>query len=142
VPDKKWSLFENGMPGVHLILNPQKPPPPEARIYRQFVDHNITLSSRELQTLLASRGQGVTAIKNVVDKLLPGFGPDQRLSFSEQIADALLEKSLSAQLSREAPTSADRLKETEDKMNAILMRGPPASLIERVPVGVSVTVHF
>ena len=87
MPDKKWSLFENGMPGVHLILNPQKPPPPEARIYRQFVDHNITLSSRELQTLLASRGEGITAIKGVVDKLLPGFGPDQRLSFSTQIAD-------------------------------------------------------
>ena len=47
MPGKKWSFFENGMPGLHLTINPQKPLPPEARVTQQFVNRGITLSDRE-----------------------------------------------------------------------------------------------
>ena len=141
MPDK-WSFFENGMPGLHLTLNPQKPLPAEARIYRQYVGHNMTLSYRELQALMAGRSQGIATINRLVDKLLPGFAPDKRLNLSTRIADALLDKSLSAQLSREAPNVLDGLQQTEDKLNQLYRRGPPPSVLQQTPVGISVTIHF
>jgi hypothetical protein len=150
MPDTKWSFFENGTPGLHLIINPQKPLPPEARINRQFIDHQLQLSDKELQTLLASREDGIATINNLMGKLLPGFKPDTRLTFSTQIADALLDKSLSAQLSREAPTSLDRLQQQDEMLKQIFQqspapgakRGSPPTLLDQVPVGVSLTVYF
>lgn len=150
MPDKKWSLFENGMPGVHLIINPQKPLPPEARVYRQFVNHSVTLTNTELQSLLAGRTEGIAIVNNLMGKLMPGFGPDTRLKFSTQIADALFDKSLSAQLSRDAPTLQDRLEQRDDMLKQVFQqalppgakRAPPPTLLEQVPVGVSLTVHF
>lgn len=150
MPDKKWSFFENGTPGLHLIINPQKPLPPEARINGQFVNHSVTLSSEELQTILASRGKGVATLDNLMGKLLPGFAPDTRLRFSAQIADALLEKSLAAQLSREAPNTLDRLQQRDEMLRHVFeqaappgaKRAPGPTLLEQLPVGVSVTVHF
>ena len=142
MPDTKWSLFENGMPGLHLTINPQKPSPPEARIYRQFVNHGITLSYQELQTLLADRSDGIATLNNPMDKVLPGFAPDKRLKFSTQIADALFDKSLSAQLALDAPTTLDRLQQRDEVLKQVLNRGPPPTLLQQVPVGVSLTVHF
>jgi len=150
MPDKKWSVFENGMPGLHLIINPEKPLPAEARIYRQFVNHNVTLSYDELQSLLAGRNEGIATLDNVMGKLLPGFGVDTRLKLSTKIADALFEKSLSAQLSRDAPTTLDRLQERDEMLKAVFQqavppgasRGQPPTLLQQVPVGVSLTIHF
>jgi len=42
-----------------------------------------------------------------LDQAIPGFAPDTRLKFAKQIVDALLDKSVSAQLSREAPSPQD-----------------------------------
>jgi hypothetical protein len=150
MPDKKWSLFENGMPGLHLIINPQKPLPPEARVYREFMNHSVTLSTEELQSLLRGRAEGIATINNLMGKVLPGFTPDKRLKFSTQIADALFDKSLSAQLSRDAPTTQDRLQQRDELLMRVFQqsvprgdsRGEPPSLLEQVPVGVSVTLHF
>ena len=47
----------------------------------------------------------------VIAVLAPGFAPDKRLKFSTQIADALFDKSLSAQLALDAPTTLDRLQQ-------------------------------
>ena len=150
MPDTKWSYFENGMPGLHLTNNPQTPLPVEAQIGRQFVNHGVTLTSDELQMILANRGKGISTLNNLMGDLLPGFTPDQRLTFSTQIADALLNKSLAAQLSRDAPTTFDRLQERDETMKYLFsqnpasgtQRAPAPTLIEQVPVGVSVTVHF
>ncbi len=150
MPDISWSVFENGTPGVHLIINPQKPLPVEARIHAQFVNHSLTLSSGELKTLLANRAQGVATLNGMMTGLLPGFSSDARLRFSSRIADALLEKSLDAQLSREAPATFDRLMQQEELLKAVFeqsgppgaKRAPPPSLVEQIPVGVSVTLHF
>lgn len=141
MPGVKWSFFENGMPGLHLTINPQKPLPPEARIVQKFVDHGITLSDRERQSILRGRSEGVGAVKTILDKAIPGFAPDARLKFANQIVDALLDKSTSAQLSREAPSAQDRFQEEADKINAVL-RAPSPTLLQQVPVGVSLTIHF
>ena len=150
MPGKRWSFFENGMPGLHLTINPMTPLPVEAKIGRQFVNHGVTLTAKELQTILASRGEGIATLNNVMGKMLPGFTPDQRLTFSTQIADALLDKSLAAQLSRDAPNTFDRLQERDEKMLHIFRNAPPPgatrapapTLLEQVPVGVSVTLYF
>jgi hypothetical protein len=141
MPDKKWSFFENGMPGLHLTINPQKMAP-EARIYRQFIDHGIPLSSGELKTLLADRTEGVAILNNLMGKLLPGFSPDKRLEFSTQIADALFDKSLSAQLVRDAPNTLDRLEQRDEVMKQVYRSGPAPTLLEQVPFGISLTIHF
>ena len=77
-----------------------------------------------------------------MDKVLPGFAPDKRLKFSTQIADALFDKSLSAQLALDAPTTLDRLQQRDEVLKQVLNRGPPPTLLQQVPVGVSLTVHF
>ena len=141
MPGVKWTFFENGMPGLHLTINPQKPLPPEARVVQKFADHGITLSDRERQSILRGRSEGVGAVKTILDKAIPGFASDARLKFANQIVDALLDKSTSAQLSREAPSVQDRFQEEADKINAVL-RAPSPTLLQQVPVGVSVTIHF
>ena len=98
MPGVTWSFFENGMPGLHLTINPQKPLPPEARVARQFVDRGITLSDRERESILRGRSEGVGTVKTILDNLMPGFAPDARLKFANQIVDALLDKSTSAKL--------------------------------------------
>jgi len=141
MPGEKWSFFENGMLGLHLTINPQKPLPPEARIVQKFVDHGITLNDRERQSILRGRSEGVSTVKGMLDNLIPGFAPDARLKFANQIVDALLDKSISAQLSREAPGPQDQFQQETDRINAVL-RAPAPSLLQQVPVGVSVTIHF
>lgn len=141
MPGRKWSFFENGMLGLHLTINPQKPLPPEARVVQQFVDRGITLSDCERASILRGRSEGVGAVKNILDKSIPGFAPDARLKFASQIVDALLDKSISAQLSREAPSPQDQFQQETDRINAVL-RAPAPTLLQQVPVGVSVTIHF
>ena len=146
----KWSFFNNGMPGLHLTLNPQKPLPPEARVNAKFLDHSLPLSSDELQALLRGRSDGIASVNNLLGKVMPGFGPDTRLKFATQITDKLLDKSLDAQLSRDAPNTLDRLRLRDDVLQQLFQaplpagakRAPAPSLLEQIPVGVSLTVYF
>ena len=46
MPGRKWSFFENGMPGLHLTINPLKPLPPEVHVVRQYLDQGIVLTTR------------------------------------------------------------------------------------------------
>jgi hypothetical protein len=152
MPDKNWTLspFENGMPGLHLIINPQQPLPPETRIYRQFMHHNLTLSNTELQSLLSGRDAGIATVNHLMSKLMPGFSSNTRLKLSTQIADALFDYSLSAQLAREAPTTQERLRQRDELLQQVFQqpippgdsRGQPPRLLQQVPVGVSLTLHF
>jgi hypothetical protein len=141
VPGKKWSYFENGMPGLHLTINPLKPLPPEVHVVRQYLDQGIVLNDRERASILSGRDAGVGTVKTILDQTIPGFAPDTRLKFANQIVDALLDKSVSAQLSREAPSPQDQFQQEADKLNTVL-RAPTPSLLQQVPVGVSVTIHF
>ena len=141
MPGRKWSFFENGMPGLHLTINPLKPLPPEVHVVRQYLDRGIVLNDQERASILRGRDEGVGAVKTILDQTIPGFAPDMRLKFANQIVDALLDKSVSAQLSREAPSPQDQFQQESDKLNAVL-RAPTPSLLQQIPVGVSVTIHF
>jgi hypothetical protein len=129
------------MPGLHLTINPQKPLPAEAHVVQQFANQGITLNDRERESILRGRGEGVGTVKTILDNVIPGFAPDKRLKFANQIVDALLDTSVSAQLSREAPSPQDQFQQEADKLNAVL-RAPSPSLLRQVPVGVSVTIYF
>ena len=64
-----------------------------------------------------------------------------------EIADALLDKSLDSQLSREAPTALDRLDKRDQVLSAAI-GGVPTSgspldqVLSAVQFGVSLTIHF
>jgi hypothetical protein len=141
VPGKKWSFFDNGMPGLHLTINPPKPSPSEVHLVQQYLDRGIRLNDQERASILRGRDDGVATVKTILDQMIPGFAPDKRLKFANQIVDALLDKSVAAQLSREAPSPQDQFQQETDKLNAVL-RAPSPSLLQQIPVGVSVTIHF
>src|SRR5947209_16354427 len=107
------SPYSMGMVGVHLTIHPHKVPM-EAKLVRQFLEHGLTLRSEDLQTLIADRSAGIAAISNILDNHTPGtngqgFAPDTRLKYATTIADMILDKNLTGQLSREAPTTLDSL---------------------------------
>jgi uncharacterized protein (DUF3084 family) len=151
MPDTEISWFENGQVGFHLTLNPQKPLPIEARINRQFLDHQLRLGDGELAALMAGRQQGIEAIKTLI---YSSNAPVQSKAhdIATQLADVLLDKSLSAQLSREAPNMQDTLQKQDEMFREMFKQQPPygdkraspPSLLESVPVGIgaSLTIHF
>ena len=151
--------------GLHFTINPQKKPKARhetsgettlpdddisvSEIYR---NHGLRLGDRELTALKLSRPQGIYAIDFLLSHT-PGFAdltPDKRLNFAMQAADLLLEKGIEAKLSREVPTALDEGEQAAQHLNMIFQnlrgpdvkKGPAPSLIESVPVGVSLTVHF
>ena len=151
--------------GLHLAINPQKKPTAKTAINGRvelpdndisvreiYMRHGLRLGDKELRALRLSRPQGVQAIDAMLGKL-PGFadlGKDQRLNFAMRAADVLLEKSIEAKLSREFPTAVDEGEEAAQRLNTIFQNlrgegvktGPAPSLLEKVPVGVSLTVHW
>jgi hypothetical protein len=139
-PGKTWRISRTGCRGLHLTINPLKPLPPEVHGVRQYLNQGIVLNDRERASILRGRDEGVGTVKTILDQTIPGFAPDTRLKFANQIVDALLDKSVSAQLSREAPSPQDQFQQEADKLNTVL-RTPTPSLLQ-APVGVSVTIHF
>jgi len=152
---KKWSWsFRNGTTfGFHLTLNPQPALPPSVGVYRQFLDHGIVVSDRELQSIMAGREEGVRTINTILNSGAPRLGPAFTLKLSNDLADALLDKSLKGQLSREFPTSLERLDQRDQVTQSVLNRlsPPPANtgflpqLLQSLPpvgVGFSLTINF
>lgn len=156
MPGKKkwdWSLRNGTTFGFHLTLNPQPPLPPSVRIYRQFLEHGIVVRDRELQSILDGREAGVRTISGILNTTAPGLGPGLNLKLSGALADALLEKSLQGQLSREAPTALERLGQRDAVMQSVYNQiSPPPDnagflphLLKSLPpvgVGFSLTIHF
>jgi hypothetical protein len=58
------------------------------------------MNDQERASILPGRDEGGGTVKTILDQAIPGFAPDTRLKFANQIVDALLDKSVSAQLSR------------------------------------------
>jgi hypothetical protein len=144
VPGKKktsWSYFENGMPGLHLTINPLKPLPPEVHVVQQYLDQGIRLNDQERASILRGRDEGFGTVKTILDQMMPGFTAEKRIKYANLLVDALLDASVTAQLSREAPSPQVQAQQEVDKLNAVL-RAPSPSLLQQVPVGVSVTIHF
>ncbi len=148
-----WSFMNGTMFGFHLKLNPQPPLPPSAKIYRQFLNHGIVVRDHELESILAGRDEGVRTIRGILDGTAPFLAPDLRLKLSDTLADALLDKSLQGQLSREMPTDLERLDQSNAVMQSIYNQwNPPQAtsgfvpqLLKSLPpvgLGFSVTLYF
>jgi hypothetical protein len=155
MPGKKkwdWSLRNGTTFGFHLTLNPQPPLPPSVTIYRQFLEHGIVIRDRELESILGGRDEGIRTISGILKTTAPSLGPDLNLKLSNTLADALLEKSLRGQLSREVPTSLERLDNRDAIRQHVYNRiSPPPDegflpqLLKTLPpvgVGFSLTIHF
>jgi len=151
--------------GLHLTINPQKKPKVKTEadgkvdipdddisVRDLYLQHGLTLGDKELRALKLSRPQGIYAIDTMLGHL-PGFadlGKERRLNLAMKAADYLLEKSVEAKLSREVPTALDEAEQTDQRLSMMfenmrgkdVKRGPAPSLIDSVPVGVSLTVHF
>jgi hypothetical protein len=137
----------------HLTINPQKKlkatmtvsgqadiPDNDIAVRDLYMQHGLTLADKELRALKQSRPQGIQAINTMLGHV-PGFADltkHQRLNFAIKAADALLEKSLEAKLSREYPTALNEADETEQHLQMIfehtpgsgVKKGPPPSLLQ------------
>ena len=122
-------------------------------IYRQFLEHGIVVSDRELQSIMAGREEGVRTINGLLNSGAPSLGPTLSLKLSNDLADALLDKSLNGQLSREFPTAIERLNQRDEAMQSAYIRlsPPPGTtgflpqLLQSLPpvgVGFSLTINF
>ena len=160
-----FSLFGPTGVGLHLTINPQKKPKVtvdatgqvnipdnDGTVRNLYVDHGLTLNDKELNALKSSREQGIFEIDRMLSHL-PGFadlGREKRLTLAMTAADLLLEKSVQAKLSREVPTLLDEQEQADQRLKMIfdnmqgrgVKSGTPSSLLDSVPLGVSVTVHL
>ena len=151
--------------GLHITINPEKKPKVtidstgqahipdnDVSVSSLYMRHGLTLNDKELRALRLSRPQGIYAIDTMLSHL-PGFdklGKETRLNLAMKAADLLLEKSLEAKLSRDVPTALDEAEQTEEKLRTMfesmrgkdVRKGSPSSLLDSVPLGVSLTVHF
>ena len=158
-----WSLVGPTGLGLHITINPQKQPKITTNTSGQadipdddisvrdiYMQHGLTLGDKELRALKLSRPQGIFAIDTMLQHL-PGFADlkrEQRLNFAMKAADALLEKSLEAKLSREVPNALNDNDLAEQHFGILyqnlrgIKQGPAPSLLDSLPVGISLTVHF
>lgn len=160
-----WGIFGSTGLGLHLTINPRKKPKAtrtvsgqahipdhDAAVRDLYMRHGVTLGDKELRALKESRPQGIQAIYTLLGHIpvFADLAQDQRLNFAMKVSDALLEKSLEAKLSREVPTALNEAEQAEQRLQMIfehlsgsgVKQGPPPSLLESVPVGGSLTVHF
>ena len=159
------SFFGSTGLGLHLTINPQKKPKAktdtsgrmqlpdnDVSIRDIYMRHGLRLGDKELTALKQSRHQGVEAINTLLGRI-PGFADlnkDQRLNLAMTAADLLLEKGVEAKLSREVPTALEEEEQTAQRLNTIFQnmrgsdvkKGSAPSLLESVPVGMSLTVHW
>ncbi|MEN3383587.1 MAG: hypothetical protein V7608_3631 [Hyphomicrobiales bacterium] len=158
-----WSVVGPTGLGLHLTINPRKEPKittdtsgradipdDDINVRDIYMQHGLRLGDKELRALKLSRPQGIHAIDTMLQHT-PGFADltrDKRLNFAMKAADALLEKSIEAKLSREVPTALNDNDLAEQHFDILyqnmrgIKQGPAPSLLESVPVGVSLTVHF
>ena len=134
-----FSPFSAGMLGVHLRVNPQTPPPITATVRRLLSERGLPFSDRDLDELLAGRERGIDQIERILGRLTPMLGAPERRRLAATLADALLDAATQARLTREAPTGLER---AEQSGKALEQRGSSPDLLRRLPVGVSITIHF
>ena len=139
--------YAGGVAGFNVTINPQPPAQISAVIRQQFMGNSISLSSRELQAILAGREQAVLQLDAILGRTLPSMGVEDRLQLSQKIADILLNEGINAHLRSEAPNALERHEANVEQMRHILglpeqAQGPVESLLKMVPIGVSLTIHF
>jgi hypothetical protein len=139
-PESAVSPTGMGMVGFHYRLNPRVPTPIAATIRQHLTGRGFPLNYRQIEALLAGREQGVEQIKLILRAVAPSLGEEDRTSLAETIADALLDTSLRGQLEREAPTPVEQFERRTEALAAA--QGPVPDLLQRLPVGASITIYF
>ena len=136
-----FSPFGAGMVGLHFRVNPRRRALPEENIAAALRGRGLRLRESELKALLTGRRQGVEQIEKALGLINTGLDPAQRRRIAETIADVLLDRSLEGQLERELPTGAER---EQERQRVLEPEGPGGlrGLVERLPVGASITFHF
>jgi hypothetical protein len=160
-----WSVVGPTGLGFHLTINPRKKPKAttdtsgrmqlpdnDISVRDLYMRHGLRLGDKELNALKLSRPQGVEAINTLLGKIpvFADLNKDQRLNLAMSATDLLLEKSVEAKLSREVPTALQEGEQAAQRLNSMfenlrgsdVKKGPAPSLLESVPVGVSLTVHW
>jgi hypothetical protein len=102
--------------GLVITINPQPESTPEEVIGNSFREHNLNLTSEELQTLLQSRTKGVEQLKVMLKKIAPTLNEQELNEYSNKIATALMNESLNNQLRREHPTLFEREQQREEQI--------------------------
>jgi hypothetical protein len=135
------SPFGAGMLGLHFRVNPRRTALPEENIAAALRGRGLPLRDSELKALLSGRRQGIEQIDKTLAAINTGLDPAQRRRVAETIADLLLDKSLEGQLERELPTGAER---EQERRRILEPEGPGGlrGLVEKLPVGASITFHF
>lgn len=140
--DRVWDF---SLP-LHLQINPPKKPSLKSKLamnpnIRQiFVRQGLRLSGRELKSLMAGRSMGISTIAGILAKtsVTRDLSPGARLELATGLADVLMERSLEAQLSREAPTALDRINQQNEQLQHVLM----GSVVRDFPVQAKITIHL
>ena len=130
----------------HYDQQPQDTPPGEPRIYQRFLQNGLRLDTHHLNDVLAGRDRAILTINNALHIQAPDGGPYPG-TLAPEIADALLDKSLDSQLSREAPTALDRLDKRDQVLSAAIggvrtSGSPLDQVLSAVQFGGSLTIHF
>lgn len=135
------SPFGAGMLGFHFRVNPRRQALPEENVAAALRGRGLRLRDSELKALLSGRRRGIEEIDKALSMINTGLDPAQRRQIAETIADMLLDKSLEGQLVRELPTGAEREQERQRQLEP---EGPGGlrGLVEKLPVGASITFHF
>ena len=133
--------------GLHITINgPRTPLPASARIYQRFLQNGLRLDTHQLNAVLAGRDLAILTINNALHIQAPDDGPFHG-TLAPMIADALLDKSLDSQLSREAPTGLDRLDKRDQVLSTAIGNVPTSGspldqVLSAVQIGASLTIHF
>lgn len=140
--DKVWDF---SLP-LHLQINPPKKPALKDKlklnpeVHRIFARQGLRLNGRELKSLMAGRRMGINTIAGILARtsVTRSMSPDKRLDLAANLADVLMERSLEAQLAREAPTALDRIRQQDEALQHVLM----GDVVKEFPIQAKITIHL
>jgi hypothetical protein len=145
------SLFRKGRLGLHLTINAPPPPPEIARLAAPFRERNIPMTDRDVKAITAGRAQCEEDWTRLLRSV--GLGP-RSAELASWIAEQTYKKAIQSTLRLENPTVLEEVGEEGERARNMLreLRLPAAEgestsggvldLLRRIPVGVSLTVHF
>jgi hypothetical protein len=132
---------------LHLQINPPKKRTPRQKLLnlnpnvrRQFAMHGLKLNGGELSSLMAGRTQGIHTLDRILSRapITSGMPADKRAGLAADLADMLMEQSLEAQLSREAPTLLDRNQQRDEILQHVLL----GKVAKEFPLKAQITIHL
>lgn len=109
-------------------------------ITRQFRNRGLRLTGGEFKSLMAGRTLGINTLDRILAKtpITMDMSPDKRKGLAIDLADMLMDSSLEAQLSREAPTALDLNRQREEQMQYVML----GTVVKDFPLQAKLTIHL